>query len=247
MIFHKNRFPLFMIMLYGVRYRGLRREGKRRARQLMVLARAGNGPQGRRTDGYQVRKVAMQIERTNGRGFGVQTNSALRPILRAAGAAALLLAAGGCSTIKDHRGYLVDPALTDSVLPGVDNRLSVQKSLGEPTLKSQFGQQSWYYISLDTAQHPFGYPRIKAGSIMDVTFDTAGTVQGVSHDGVEHVLIIHPDHHTTPTLGRERSFFEDLFGNIGTVGALPGGGQSGPGGQGGGGGGRPAGTGPNGS
>lgn len=85
---------------------------------------------------------------------------------------------------------------------------------------------------------------------MDVTFDTAGTVQAVSHDGVEHALNIRPDGHKTPTLGRERSFFEDLFGNIGTVGALPGGGQSGPGGQGGGGGGgggRPGGTGPNGS
>jgi len=190
----------------------------------------------------------MRIEQTSGRGFGGLKTRALQT----AAATALLLAAGGCSTIKDHRGYLVDKALTDSVLPGVDNRLSVQKSLGEPTLKSQFGQQSWYYISFDTQQKPFSYPRIKAGSIMDVTFDTQGTVQGVAHDGIEHVLIIRPDRHTTPTLGRERSFFEDLFGNIGTVGALPGGGGaggSGPNGQGGGGGGggRPSGTGPNGS
>jgi outer membrane protein assembly factor BamE (lipoprotein component of BamABCDE complex) len=192
----------------------------------------------------------MRIERTNGRGLGGQMLPNLRPVLHAAGATALLLAAGGCSTIRDHRGYLVDPALTESVLPGVDNRLSVEKSLGQPTLKSQFGQQSWYYISLDTTQRPFKRPRIHAGSIMDVTFDTAGTVQAVSHDGVEHALNIRPDGHKTPTLGRERSFFEDLFGNIGTVGALPGGGHSGPGGQGGGGGGgggRPGGTGPNGS
>jgi hypothetical protein len=84
---------------------------------------------------------------------------------------------------------------------------------------------------------------------MDVTFDPAGTVQAVTHDGVEHAVNIRPDAHKTPTLGRERSFFEDLFGNIGTVGALPGGGAGGtqgPGG-GGGGGGRPGGTGPNGS
>src|SRR5450759_2264636 len=96
---------------------------------------------GVRSNSDQVRKVAMRIERTNGRGFS--------GVLHAAGATALLLAAGGCSTIRDHRGYLVDPALTESVLPGVDNRLSVEKSLGQPTLKSQFGQQSWYYISLD--------------------------------------------------------------------------------------------------
>jgi outer membrane protein assembly factor BamE (lipoprotein component of BamABCDE complex) len=160
-------------------------------------------------------------------------------------ACALAVCAGGCTTIRDHRGYLVDPALTQSVLPGVDNRLSVERSLGTPTLKSQFGQQSYYYISLDTAQKPFTLPRIYAGSIMRVAFDSAGNVSEVTRDGVEHAVRLVPDKHKTPTLGRERTFFEDLFGNIGTVGALPGGqgGQGGPGG----GGGRPGGTGPNGS
>lgn len=157
-------------------------------------------------------------------------------------AVALVLGAGGCSTIRDHRGYLVDPALTQSVLPGVDNRLSVERSLGQPTLKSQFGQQSYYYVSLDTAQKPFTRPRIYAGSIMRVAFDGAGNVELVNRGGVERAVRIEPDKHTTPTLGRDRSFFEDLFGNIGSVGALPGG--QGPGGQGGG---RPGGTGPNGS
>ena len=30
---------------------------------------------------------------------------------------------------------------------------------------------------------------------------------------------VNPTHRTTPTLGRKRSFFEELFGNIGSVGA----------------------------
>jgi outer membrane protein assembly factor BamE (lipoprotein component of BamABCDE complex) len=181
----------------------------------------------------------MRIERTNGLGLRARTTG-----LRVGMGCALVLCAGGCSTIRDHRGYLVDPALTQSVLPGVDNRLSVERSLGQATLKSQFGQQSWYYISLDTEQRPFARPRIHAGMIMRVGFDPAGTVSDVSHDGVEHALRIEPDKHKTPTLGRDRSFFEDLFGNIGTVGALPGGtpGQGGAGG-----GGRGGGTGPNGS
>ena len=182
----------------------------------------------------------MRIERTNGQGSRV-----LAIGLRVGLGCALVVCAGGCSSIRDHRGYLVDPALTQSVLPGVDNRLSVEKSLGQPTIKSQFGQQAYYYISLDTVQKPFTRPRIKGGSIMRVGFDSAGNVQDVTRDGVEHAVRLEPDKHKTPTLGRERSFFEDLFGNIGTVGALPGGGQSGPGGQGGGG--RPGGTGPNGS
>jgi outer membrane protein assembly factor BamE (lipoprotein component of BamABCDE complex) len=180
--------------------------------------------------------VDRQSARMNGRSLAVLG-------LRTAIACAAVLGAGGCSTIRDHRGYLVDPALTQSVLPGVDNRLSVERSLGQPTFKSQFGQPAWYYLSLDTEQKPFTRPRIHAGSIMRVGFDSAGNVQDVLRDGVEHAVRIEPDRHQTPALGRERSFFEDLFGNIGTVGALPGA-QGGPGGQGGG---PPTGTGPNGS
>lgn len=164
---------------------------------------------------------------------------AIRVATRVAAVAVLGALTGGCSSIQDHRGYLVDPALTQSILPGVDNRASVERSLGAPTFKSQFGQPAWYYVSLDTQQKPFTRPRIKNGAIMRVGFDKAGNVAEVSHDGVEKAVRLEPYRAKTPTLGRSRSFFEDLFGNIGTVGALPGGTPQG--GQGGGG------TGPNGS
>ncbi len=36
---------------------------------------------------------------------------------------------GACSSIKDHRGYLVDQPLLDSVQPGIDNRQSVERTL----------------------------------------------------------------------------------------------------------------------
>ena len=47
--------------------------------------------------------------------------------------------------------------------------------------------------------------------------------------GLEQVVYLTPDGDKTPTLGRERSFLEDLFGNIGTVGQPGLGGQGGPG------------------
>jgi hypothetical protein len=54
----------------------------------------------------------------------------------------------------------------------------------------------------------------------------------VNRSGVDKVVFLDPNGNKTPTLGRERGFLEDLFGNIGQVGGgLPGGG--GPGGPGG--------------
>ncbi len=144
------------------------------------------------------------------------------------GLAALL---GGCTSIKDHRGYLVDQTLLDSVQPGIDNRLSVERTLGRPTFVSQFGNKDWYYVSVDTKQPPFRRARTYQETVLRVRFDAAGNVLGIDKAGMDKVARIDPDGDKTPTLGRDRSFFEDLFGNVGAVGA-PGAGSGGPSGPG---------------
>lgn len=159
-------------------------------------------------------------------------------IARGAALAAVVAALAGCASIREHRGYLVDKTLVDSVQPGIDNQMSVERTLGRPTFASQFGDPAWYYVALDTKQAPLGRPRIYDGTVMRVRFDQAGNVLGVDKKGVENVARISPDDKKTPTLGRDRSFLQDLFGNIGAVGAP---------GMGGGGGGGNTGPGPNGS
>ncbi|HVR90340.1 MAG TPA: outer membrane protein assembly factor BamE [Novosphingobium sp.] len=151
--------------------------------------------------------------------------------VRNAGLAALLaVLMAGCSSIKDHRGYLVDQPLLDSIQPGIDNQLSVERALGRPTFVSQFGQPSWYYVSINTQQAAFTRPRTSEQLVLRVRFDPKGNVLAVDRAGIEKVAQIDPNGDKTPTLGRERSFFEDLFGNIGTVGAPGvGGGSTGPG------------------
>ncbi|MFA7587684.1 MAG: outer membrane protein assembly factor BamE [Novosphingobium sp.] len=147
-----------------------------------------------------------------------------------AAVAALAALAGGCTSIKDHRGYLVDNTLIDSVQPGIDNKLSVERTLGRPTFVSQFGDPAWYYVAIDTRQSPFSRPRTTEQTVLRVRFDPAGNVVGVDRRGKEQIAHIDPDGKKTPTLGRDRSFLEDLFGNIGAVGAPGmGGGAGGPG------------------
>lgn len=161
-----------------------------------------------------------------------------RRVVGVAGMAALAALAGGCASIREHRGYLVDATLVDSVQPGVDNRTSVERALGRPSFASQFGDPVWYYVATDTRQSPFGRPQAYQQTILRVRFDQAGNVIAVDKAGLEKAARLSPDGDKTPTLGRDRGLLEDLFGNIGSVGSgLPGGGT---------GGGAP-GTGPNGS
>ncbi len=142
----------------------------------------------------------------------------------------------GCTPLRGHQGYIADPDLVNSVQPGVDNRESVLKVLGKPTLVSQFDESEWLYISRDTRYFAYNKPKPKSELVLHIRFDDKGVVSTVNRTGLEQVASIRPYGRTTPTLGRHRSFFEDLFGNIGSVGTGPG---AGSGGQGGGGDGRP--------
>jgi len=135
----------------------------------------------------------------------------------------MLLALGvlvtGCSSIRTNRGFLADEILISAVQPQIDNQQSVERTLGRPTFISQFGEPVWYYISSVTGQKPFTTPRIVSQSVLAIRFDEAGNVSSVDRTGMDQVARIHPEGDKTPTLGRERGFFEDLFGNIGQVGA----------------------------
>lgn len=142
------------------------------------------------------------------------------------------LLSSGCTQLRAHQGYIVDALLLDSVSVGIDNRASVERTLGRPTFASQFGAvggqpqivnpeqaTDWYYLSRNTRQLAFASPRPVEQLVVRVRFDAAGNVASIDRTGVETVSHISPESDKTPTLGRERSFFEELFGNIGSVGA----------------------------
>ena len=146
-----------------------------------------------------------------------------------AAAAALVVLASGCARIRDHQGHVLDADLATAIQPGVDNRESVTGTLGRPTFTGQFDQRDWYYLSRNTRQAAFTMPRPVDQTLLHIRFDEQGNVASIERTGLELVARIQPMEDKTPTLGRDRSFFEELFSNVGQVGSLPTqGGGSGP-------------------
>ena len=123
---------------------------------------------------------------------------------------------------------MVDALLVDAVQPGIDNQRSVEMTLGRPSFTSQYGDPTWYYVSSVNGRRPFGGTRIQSHSVLAVKFDAAGQVLSTNRSGIDQVVFLSPEGDKTPTLGRERGFLEDLFGNIGQVGAPGTGGAGGP-------------------
>ena len=122
-----------------------------------------------------------------------------------------------CAGIREHRGFVLDDQLATAIQVGVDNKESVAKTLGRPTFVGQFDANEWYYLSQNTKQFAFRNPRVEDQKLLRVRFDAAGNVASVNTTGKELVAAVDPSSDKTPTLGRKRSFFDELFGNIGTI------------------------------
>ena len=123
----------------------------------------------------------------------------------------------GCAGIRDHRGAVIDKELASAVQVGTDNKESVAKTLGRPSFVGQFNANDWYYVSRDTKSVALRGVGVVDQTILHIRFDPAGNVIGVDRTGKELIASIKPDGDRTPTLGRQRSFFEELFGNINSI------------------------------
>ena len=124
----------------------------------------------------------------------------------------------GCAlSIRDHRGYVMDEQLTQAIQVGTDNKASVERTLGRPTFAGTFDDNDWYYLGRDTRTFAFRSPRVTDQNVLHVRFDQAGNVAAVETTDEKLIAAIDPSDDLTPTLGREKSFFEELFGNIGTI------------------------------
>ena len=125
----------------------------------------------------------------------------------------------GCSAARAHKGVVLDTQLAATIQPGVDNKASVTKLLGRPSFTGQFTPNDWYYVSRDTTQFAFRNPKVSKHAVLLVRFDPAGNVTQVQNTGKERILAFDASNRRTPTLGRKRGFFEELFSNVGTFGS----------------------------
>lgn len=134
--------------------------------------------------------------------------------------AALAVLVAGCATTRSHKGVVLDQQLVGTIQPGVDNKASVEKLLGRPSFTGEFTPNDWYYVSRDTSQVAFRNPRVSKQTVLLVRFDQGGNVAALQQTGKELVLGLDPTSRKTPTLGRQKSFLDELFGNIGAVGSV---------------------------
>ncbi|NOZ42675.1 MAG: outer membrane protein assembly factor BamE [Alphaproteobacteria bacterium] len=134
-------------------------------------------------------------------------------------AAMSVLLLESCTSRKFVRGYVADAKMVAAIRPEVDTRNSVRKMLGSPSATATFDNNSWYYYSKKSESLAFFKEDITALNIIAVHFDNDGYVTGIKRYTLADHHNIVPVGKRTKTFGRELSFIQELFSNIGQFGA----------------------------
>lgn len=100
---------------------------------------------------------------------------------------------------------------------GLQTKREVRRMLGSPSTVGSFDGETWYYIS--STIHTFAWrpPEVKKRSVLAVKFDDEDVVASIDRYGIKDGRIINFSNRKTPTKGKELTFLEQLFGNVGRV------------------------------
>ena len=126
-----------------------------------------------------------------------------------------VLALGACAQKIDVRGHIPEDEDLDRINPGIHTRDDVAQLLGTPSAVSTFQDSKWYYIGHKSTEFAFFAPEVLERKVVVVSFDDQGIVAETRTLSLDDSQEIDPVDRVTPTEGREFSFFQQIFGNLG--------------------------------
>lgn len=142
---------------------------------------------------------------------------------------AMAVTLSACSPIVNVRGYVPEQDKIEKLAVGEQSKDQVYNLLGSPSTLATFSEDTWYYISSRTERIGFFEPKTVDRTVLAVKFDDDEKVSNIAKYGLEDGRVVNFVDRTTPTRGKELTFLEQMFGNIG---AVPTGlGADGPGGR----------------
>ena len=96
--------------------------------------------------------------------------------------------------------------------------------LGSPSTTSSIDASTWYYIYSKAETTAFYHPEITDRRVLAISFNNENKVNNLKYYSLEDGKVISYVDRQTPTRGRELTVIQQLFGNLGRLGAgsLPG-------------------------
>lgn len=119
-------------------------------------------------------------------------------------------------TLRTH-GYIAVEEKPQEIEPDSDTKTSVLAQLGNPSIKSTFDEDIWYYMTSVRQRLAYLRPLTQERVITAISFNEDGQVTKVAEYGLENGQYVNYVDRETPTRGRELSVLEQIFGTIGRI------------------------------
>ncbi|HVG48111.1 MAG TPA: outer membrane protein assembly factor BamE [Rubellimicrobium sp.] len=136
-----------------------------------------------------------------------------------AGVMAVALLLGACSPIYRNHGYIPPEAELSGLRVGVDTRDGIIASMGQPTTRGVLGDQSLYYVQSRFRHFAFFPPEEVEREVLALSFLPNGTLGNVERFGLEQGRVVQLSPRITAEVFADRTFINQLFGNIGNFDA----------------------------
>jgi outer membrane protein assembly factor BamE (lipoprotein component of BamABCDE complex) len=140
----------------------------------------------------------------------------LPPSIVLASLAALMV--GACDPITDVRGHAPTPGAMEKLEVGSQTREDVLRLIGSPSSIANFGDDTWYYISQRQEAVAFFQPKTTEQKVTAISFGDNGRIKEIKTfdraDAKDPGMVPR----ATPTVGKELTVLEQIFGNIGRFG-----------------------------
>ena len=135
----------------------------------------------------------------------------LRPLL----ATMLVTALLACAPRIENRGNDIDLDKLVEIVPGKTNKSRVKTVLGSPSIRSDFGEDTWMYVSGRTKALAFFKEELLNRKVVYISFLKTGVVDSIGTLSEKNGSKVELVNRETPTAGQRITLIQQLIGNIG--------------------------------
>ncbi len=129
----------------------------------------------------------------------------------------LVMMLTACSAQFTNHGYVPPAEDLEMIVPGIDNRASVEETIGRPSASGVVSEDTWFYVASRQRFFTYHAPEVVERQIVAISFDDRGTVQNIRELGLEDGQVVRFSRRVTESNIQEVTFLRQLIGSIGRV------------------------------
>ena len=121
----------------------------------------------------------------------------------------------GCSKQYREHGYIPSEEELSSVSVSQDDKNTVIKKLGTPSIGGILSDGNIYFVQSKVLKNSIRASKPVDRQVLVLSFDDKGKLDNIQKFGIDKGEIVILDHHTTPSGLKNMSFLFRLFQNVG--------------------------------